>query len=559
MKMHYTLKPAFMLMLLMLAISPVMIAQRVEHSGKFTHADTVRGSLTPERAWWDVLRYDLEVRPDFLTKSIQGSNTIEFKIVNAAAAGRMQIDMRQPLTIDSISYMNTSLTYKREGNAYYVNFPKEIRTKHSARIKIYYSGKPLESLNPPWTGGWIFTRDKLGRPWMTVACEGLGASAWYPCKDWLGDEPDSGATLTITAPDTLVAVGNGRLIDKKMNSDHSATFKWAVINPINNYNIVPYIGKYLSWEKKYPGEKGELDCSYWVIDYNLDIAKRTFLVADSMLKCFEFWFGPYPFYEDGYKLVEAPYYGMEHQSAIAYGNGFRGGYDGRDVSGTGLGMAWDFIIVHESGHEWFGNNITAKDIGDQWIHETFTSYSETLFVEYYYGKQAANQYNMGIRKNILNKIPIIHPYGVNNEPSDNDEYYKGSNMLHTIRQVIANDTLFRQILRGLNKTFYHQTVTANQIENYISSQAKINFSKVFDQYLRSVLVPMFEYKLDGYSLSYRWSNCVPGFNMPLDIVFKGKRRIYPTTAWQNLNLYPEGNSDFHVDPTYYILSRQVNK
>ena len=296
---------------------------------------------------------------------------------------------------------------------------------------------------------------------------------------------------------------------------------------------------------------------YWVLDSNLEKAKKQFKDAPRMMKAFEYWFGPYPFYADGYKLVDAPHLGMEHQSATAYGNAYQNGYRGTDLSGSGWGLKWDFIIVHESGHEWFANNITSKDLADMWIHESFTNYSETLFTEYYYGKEAASAYVTGTRKRIKNDMPIIAPYGVNKEGSG-DMYYKGGNMLHTIRQAINNDDLFRKILRGLNKTFYHQTVTTKQIENYISTQSKIDFSKVFDQYLRTTQIPILEFKQHGYQLQYRYTNCVRGFNLPLKINFKGQRWIKPTTNWQILNLYPEGDNNFAVDPNFYIITKKVD-
>ena len=341
------------------------------------------------------------------------------------------------------------------------------------------------------------------------------------------------------------------------NNDGTSTYTWAVVNPINNYDLIPYIGKYVHFGEIYKGEKGNLTMDYWVLDSNLTKAKNQFKDAPRMMKAFEYWFGPYPFYEDGYKLVDAPYLGMEHQSAVAYGNGYQNGYHGKDLSGTGQGMKWDFIIVHESGHEWFGNNITSKDIADMWIHEGFTNYSETLFTEYYYGKKAATEYVIGIRKNIENKEPIISAYGVNKE-GPIDMYYKAGNMIHTIRQVINNDEKFRNILRGLNKTFYHQTVTSKQIEDYISKQSGINFSKVFDQYLRTTMIPTLEYKIKGYNLTYRWTDCVPGFNMPLKINFKGQRWIKATEQWKTLHLYPEGKIDFSVDENFYVHTNQIN-
>ncbi len=530
-----------------------------ESQSQFTHTDTLRGSVTPERAWWDVLRYDLSIKPDYNAKTISGTNIITFKVLSSGNH-KMQIDLQPPLMIDSIIMNNKKIRFQKEDvNAWYAyidDLPMQKKASSgppTEKMAVYYHGNPQIAKHPPWENGWIFKQDELGRPWMTVTCQGTGASIWYPCKDYLGDEPDNGASLSITVPDTLVAVGNGRLKEKKSNGDGTATYTWAVVNPINNYDLIPYIGKYVSWHEDYQGEKGKLDCDFWVLDYNLPKAKIEFLEVDSMLKCFEYWFGPYPFYEDGYKLVDAPHLGMEHQSAVAYGNHYQKGYsDGRDLSGSGWGLKWDFIIVHESGHEWFGNNITAKDLADEWIHEGLTNYSETLFTECYYGKEAANDYNYGIRKNIQNKSPIIGKYGVNNGPEGTDEYYKGGNMIHTIRQVINNDELFRQILTGLNKTFYHQVVSTQQIENYISAQSKIDLSKVFDQYLRTTQIPVLEYKQDGYTISYRWTNCVKGFSMPLKINFNGERWIKPTEEWQKLTVPSGGDNNFSVNRNFYI-------
>jgi aminopeptidase N len=513
----------------------------------FTQADTLRGSVTPERAWWDVLRYDIEVKPDYENKSIRGTTTITFK---ATSSGKeMQIDLQEPLEIANIAEGSYQLNFKREGNVYHVHFPKKISKGDIEKIEIKYGGNPRIAARPPWNGGWIFTSDKFGRPWMSVACQGLGASVWYPCKDYQGDEPDSGASLTITVPDTLIAVGNGRLKEKKLNSDGTATYKWEVVNPINNYDIIPYIGKYVTWHEDYAGEKGKLDCDYWMLDYDLEKAKKQFKQVDSMLHCFEYWFGPYPFYEDGYKLVEAPHLGMEHQSAVAYGNGFENGYRGTDLSGTGWGLKWDFIIVHESAHEWFGNNITSKDLADMWVHESFANYSETIYTGCQDGIEAGNEYCIGTRKRIRNDRPIIAHYGVNEEGSG-DMYYKGGNMIHTIRQIINNDSLFREILRRLNKYFYHQTVTSKQIEDYISLHAKKDFAKVFDQYLRTVKIPVLEYKINGTVLSYRWTNCVSGFDMPLKVFTGTEKWITPTEQWKILEI-PAG-ADFKVDRNFYI-------
>ncbi len=539
------------------------LAQTLKPPVPFTHADTLRGYYGPSRDWWNVLKYDLHVRFNITDSTISGYNIIQFKKIKKGA-DIMQIDLQSPLMMDSVVYLEpltkTALKVpvtelKKDGNAYFIKFEKELLLSGQHIILVYYHGKPTIAKNPPWDGGLIWKKDKNNNPWVSIACQGLGASIWYPCKDHQSDEPDS-AEMHITVPDSLVCVGNGRLRGKINNTDGTTTYDWAVTTPINNYCLIPYIGKYAHFSENYNGENGNLDMDYWVLDYNFEKAKKQFKEAPRMMKAFEYWFGPYPFYADGYKLVEAPHLGMEHQSATAYGNGFQNGYHGIDLSGTGWGLKWDFIIVHESGHEWFANNITSKDIADMWIHESFTNYSETLFTQYYYGKAAADAYVIGTRKRIKNDVPVIGPYNVNREGSG-DMYYKGGNMLHTIRQLVNNDHKFREILRGLNKTFYHQTVTTAQVENYISTNAKMNFSKIFDQYLRTTQVPVLEYKIDGHKLSYRYTDCVNGFQMPLKITFKTTQWIKPSKQWQQLNLYPEGNNSFSVDPNFYIRSKMV--
>ena len=528
--------------------------QMLHKPAAFTHQDTLRGSLNANRTWWDVIYYKITVQPDFIGKTIKGRNVISFKVLSAG--NQMQIDMQEPMEITAVVFQSRHLEYRREGNVYYVVLPGKMETGSMHQLDISFAGKPREATRPPWDGGWIWKKDANGNPWMSVACQGLGASVWYPRKDHQSDEPDSGASLTMIVPDTLVAVGNGRLVEKKDNNNGTCAYTWQVVNPINNYNIIPYIGKYVNFTETFEGEKGKLDCSYWVLDYNREKAMEQFKQAPMMLKCFEYWFGPYPFYEDSYKLVESPHLGMEHQSAVGYGNKFQNGYLGRDLSGSGWGLKWDFIIVHESGHEWFANNVTSKDLADMWLHEGFTNYSETLFTECQFGKEAGSDYVIGTRKNIVNDIPIIGPYGVNREGSG-DMYYKGGNLLHTIRQVINNDTTFRNILRGLNKTFYHQTVTTQQVENYISRQSGIDFSKVFDQYLRTTQIPVLEYKIDGNEIVYRWIDCVKGFNLPLK-VFAGKPIwLQPATTWQTQKM-PDGfaGKDFTIDRNFYIRSKK---
>ena len=456
---------------------------------KFTRQDSLRGSIGAGRIKWNVLHYDITIQPDYLNKTISGKNSIT---ILDSGTSLMQIDLQYPMILDSVISNEKPLSFQREENVYWVTLNSIEKTPQKKIITFYFHGKPREAVNPPWDGGWIWKKDKNNNPWISVACQGLGASVWYPCKDTQEDEPDDGATLNVIIPDTLYAIGNGRLKEQKKLDNHLIKYTWVVKSPINNYNIVPYIGKYSHFSETYQGLNGPLDMDYWVLDYNIDKAKNQFKDTKKMMKAFEYWFGPYPFYSDGYKLVEAPHLGMEHQSAVAYGNQYTKGYLGRDLSNTGWGLKWDFIIVHESGHEWFANNITAKDIADMWIQEGFTNYSETLFTEYFYGKKAGSEYIIGLRDRISNDKNIIGPYGVNKEGSG-DMYDKAGNMIHTIRQIINNDSIFRSILIGLNKRYYHQTVTTGEIENYISKKSGIDLSSVFDQYLRTTMIPTLEY------------------------------------------------------------------
>jgi aminopeptidase N len=524
-------------------------SQVLNNKQEATRQDVLRGTLTKERTGWNVLKYDITVTPDFVTKSLQGKNKIVFF---DSGSYTMQIDLQQPMEIDSAVIKNEKIIFKREGNVfwfYLLDSAKKYKIKPGIKeLTIFFHGVPRPAVNAPWDGGWIWKKDEKGRPWISVACQGLGASVWYPCKDHQSDEPDNGASITINIPDTLVAIANGKLKNKLIKNG-LASYTWEVKNPINNYNIVPYIGKYVNYTETFNGEKGKLNCSYWVLDYNLEKAKKQFEQVKPMLKAFEYWFGPYPFYEDDYKLVESPHLGMEHQSAVAYGNKFKNGYLGSDLSGTGQGLKWDFIIVHESGHEWFGNNITTKDIADMWVHEGFTNYSETLFMEYNFTKQDAYEYVRGLRNKIQNKKPIIGEYGINQEGSG-DMYYKGANMLHTIRQVICDDKKFRNILRGLNKKFYHQTVTTKQVEDYMIQQSGKDLTKIFEQYLRHTKIPMLKLDVDGDVLKYKWDDCIEGFNMPVKLT--NGQWLLPVSDWQELKMDLKSTKDIDADPNFYI-------
>jgi aminopeptidase N len=484
--------------------------------------------IPAEQKWWNLLHYAIDITPDYTRKFVSGTNTIRFCALTNGSV--MQIDLRQPLAITSVVWKGRILNYYRRGNAYFIRWPRPLPKNTVTSITIHFEGIPQEAHRPPWESGWIWATDERGRPWMSIACEGSGASVWLPCKDAGYDEPDSGISFKITVPDTLTAVANGRLRGIKENGGRTKTYWWEVRNPINNYDMIPYIGKYVTWHEDYMGVRGKLDCDFWVLDYSLGKAQQHLRQVDTMLRCFEYWCGPYPFYEDGYKLVEAPMPGMEHQSAIAYGNGFENGYSGKNLSGTSWGLKWDFILVHESGHEWFGNSITANSGAAGWIHEGFTKYLETLYTDYVFGTEAGNEYAMGINKRILNDAPIIGG-------ESSDKYNKTSALLHMMRQLIG-DSLFRTMLMGLNKTFYHQTVGTEQIRDYMARYVRLDITKLFEQYLGSTKVPVLEYSLAGKVFRYRWTNCVDGFDMPVRVSFDGRNYIfiYPTTGWKEDHL-----------------------
>lgn len=535
----------------MAALLPNINAQPLSKRGVLTHQDTLRGSLNPERTWWDVTRYDISVTPDYAAKTISGEIGIGFKVITNS--GPMQIDLQEPMNIIKASINGKAIAFTREGNAWHLDVTEKLSNGSTQVLKIEFSGKPREAIRPPWDGGWIWAKDRAGNPWMSVACQGLGASVWYPCKDHQSDEPERGASLTMIVNKDQVAVGNGRLKEKKDVAGNKIQYTWEVKNPINNYDIIPYIGKYTSWKDSILGERGKLDLEYWVLEEDLEAAKKQFIQVKPMIQCFEHWFGPYPFYEDGYKLVQAPHLGMEHQSAVAYGNKFKNGYLGRDLSGTGWGLKWDFIIIHESGHEWFGNSITSRDVADMWVHEGFTNYSETIFTECHDGLEAANEYVAGTRSGIRNDIPIIGIYGVNKEGSG-DMYPKSGNMIHYIRQLMKNDEKFRQLLRGLNRNFYHRTTTSAEVENYVSKTVGRDLTPLFEQYLRTIKIPQLQYGISNGTLSYRWRNVVPGFNLPVKVKIADKDSwLEPTEEWQTLKTTADS---IEVDRNFYVTLKK---
>ena len=525
--------------------------------GDWTRADSLRGSLTaPERTWWDVTFYDLHVAISPRDSSIRGRNGISYRVLEPVTV--LQVDLKVPLEVDSMVQDGRAVPFRRDGDAFFATLPVAAAAGAVKTLMVWYHGQPQPARRPPWDGGYTWGADSLGRPWIVTTDQAVGASIWWPNKDTQADEPDS-QRVAITVPKPMVDVSNGRLRSTK-RSKSGITYEWFVTNPINNYAIAVAAGQYAHWSEGYDGEGGRLTLDFWPLDYHLAAAKSQWTQVRPMLQCFESWFGPYPWYEDGYKLVEVSNNGMEHQSAVAYGNGFANGYRGRDASGTGLGMKWDFIIVHESAHEWWGNNITTKDLADMWVHESFANYAEGLYTECLFGKEAGARYVIGNRSWIRNDRPVVPAaYGVNAQGSS-DMYPKGGQMLHTIRQLVDDDAKWREILRGANRTFRHQTVTGVQVQAYFSEQSGLDLSKVFQQYLTTTQVPELQWRLAGDTLSYRWAQVVPGFDMPVEVATGGEwTRIRPTETWQAMALPGATPATFTVKPDYYVTSREVTE
>ncbi|AIZ62519.1 peptidase M1 [Hymenobacter sp. DG25B] len=540
-------------LLLSLTLTQAAQAQLMQPKATFTRADSLRGALTPLRTCYDINYYHLDVKLDVDNRSLSGSNLFRFTATQDFT--RLQFDLFDNLKVEKVDYHGQSVPFTREANAVFVTFPQAIRQGAKDEFRVYYSGKPTVAKKAPWDGGLVFTKDAKGKPWVASACQGVGASIWWPTKDHQADEVDS-MLISISVPKGLKDVSNGRLRKVTKLKGGYSRYDWFVDNPINNYDVALNVGDYQHFSDTFNGEKGKLTLDYWVLPENLSKAKTHFAAnVKPMLKAFEYWFGPYPFYKDGFKLVDAPHLGMEHQSAVAYGNKYQNGYLGQDRSDTGYGLKWDFIIIHESGHEWFGNNITSKDIADMWIHEGFTTYTEAMFVEQQDGPVAAAAYIHGQRKWISNDQPIIGPYGVNKEGSG-DMYPKGAAMLHMLRLTVNDDTKWRQILRGLGQQFYHQTVTTEQVIDYINQQSGQNLTPIFDQYLRHPNIPTLEVRFapDGKPLA-RWIADEPAFDMPVRLRTKGGeyQRVKLTRKFQPLDVPGLNKDNLEVDTQNYYI------
>lgn len=516
----------------------------------YTQADTLRGSLRPERTSFDVKKYHLKLKVVPEKKFISGSNTIVFEVLNELPV--MQLDLFENMQIDSITHRNKLLPYNRKHNAVFIELGEALKEGVTDSIEFYYRGNPIIARNAPWDGGFVWDTDKDGKPWVGVAVQGTGASLWYPNKDHQSDEPEE-AQIDISVPNGLMNVSNGRLVGEKDLGNGFTEWSWKVVNPINNYNIMINIGNYTHFSDTYK----DLDLDYYVLPYNLEKAKEHFTEVKDMMACFYEKMGPYPFEEDGFKLIETPYLGMEHQSAVAYGNEYLKGYLGNDLSGTGIGLKWDFIIIHESGHEWFGNSITAKDIADMWIHEGFTSYTESIYIECRWGKEEALEYIKGIRRNIRNNSKIIGDYGVNAEGSG-DMYYKGANLLNMIRSIYDNDELWWNTFRDYTETFKHRTITTTDTEEFFNQAIEVDLKPVFDQYLRRASLPILQLRQADDQILYRWKADVLNFKMPVDVIIDEEEiRFNATSEWQSFETGEELDELEVNDLEFYVNTEIV--
>ena len=522
----------------------------------FTRADTLRGSDGPGRSWWDVTFYDLEVRVSPADSSLSGQNAITYRVL--ASGAELQLDLQAPMILDSVRLEGVRLPLRREGSAWFAALPEPQRPGERHTVTAWFHGRPTVAVRPPWDGGFQWETDGGGTPWVATSNQGLGASVWWPNKDLQSEEPDS-QRIAVTVPEPLVDVSNGRLRGTRRNEDGTNTFEWFVANPINNYSVSVNAGRYGNWTEAFEGERGILVLDFWPLQENVAAARRQWTQVRSTVQCFEHWFGPYPFYEDGFKLVEVPYLGMEHQSAVAYGNGYRNGYRGTDLSGTGQGLKWDFIIVHEAAHEWWGNNVTASDIAENWVHESFAAYAENLYTECLTGSKADGaEYVIGTRARIANDRPVVGTLGVNDD-GGSDKYYKGANLLHMIRQLVDDDGRWREILRGVNAEFRHRVVPGRAVEAYITRTSGVELGPVWDQYLRDTRIPVLEWELTDGLLSYRWADVVHGFAMPVQVTLAPGEYgwIHPTERWQAVETALRRPVDFVVDQDFYVEARRV--
>lgn len=550
-----------LLSLLITFLSFNLFAQLFTAEDEFTRKDSLRGSLTPPRTCYDVHYYDLDIKIDPIKKSIEGSNMIHFEVREDTKL--LQVDLFENMEILQIRLDGDKKpSYQREFNAVFITLPETLTVGTLHNMLIKYKGIPKVAKRPPWDGGFSWTIDSVGNPWVAVSCQGTGASLWWPNKDHQSDEPDS-MQISVTVPEGLENISNGRLRSVTPAKKSWTTFTWFVSYPINNYNVTINIGKFAHFNDTYVSKGGDaLSLDYYVLPQALDKAKLQFTQVKPMMDFFYEYFGPYPFENDGYKLIQSPHLGMEHQTAVAYGNGFLNGYKG--TASSEVGLTFDFIILHETAHEWWGNSITTNDVADMWVHESFGAYSEGLYVEYMQGYDAGMKYINGKKQNIHNDSPIIGLYGVNQEGSG-DMYDKGQLILNTLRHLINDDELWKDILRGLNEEFRYQSIDGQQVFDYIEEKSDMDLDYFFDQYFKKKDLPKLhvyiQKKGNAVNASYRWQAAVSDFRMPIEVTTApGKRSmIYPSMKWQTIDLNGLHPDDFSISEDKYLVGLEIRK
>lgn len=542
--------------------SGLVNGQLISQKKVFSRADSLRGSLRPERTCYDVQFYDISIAVDTGTRRITGAVDITFNALTDITT--LQIDLSDSFTISSLTCEERELPYTREGNAVFVAFMNKIPKHSTAVLHVQYSGRPVAARRAPWDGGFVWERDSNGYQWIGVACEGLGASSWWPCKDHNSDEPDKGVLMKYTVPASLMAVGNGAFRGAKKNNDGTATYTWQVSYPINLYDVTLNVGDYVHFSDTYRNADGStVPLNYYVLSYHLEQAKVQFKQVKPMMQCYEKFLGKYPFARDGYKLVESPYLGMEHQSAIAYGNRYRTGYNGIDFSR--IGLTFDYIIIHETGHEWWGNSVSCNDMADMWLHESFCTYTESIYVECLFGKEKALAYINAKKGQIDNAAPIQGPYRGVNEEGDGDMYSKGSLMLNTIRSIVNDDAKWWPLMKSICDTaFRMKTTDAEAVVNYMAERTHLPLVPVFHQYLNHAAIPELHYSLTRvkgkqFNFRYYWKVDEAGFEMPVIYQLNGKAiRLNGSTTPQNVSVKLKKESEFSINEelTYFRLKKE---
>jgi aminopeptidase N len=536
------------------------VSQQDQTSQAPTRANLLRGEYGRYRANNDLLYYHLDVRVDPEQKFLKGKTTVRIRMLQEDS--RIQLDLHEALKVDGIFYnewnpklatassnrVREELRYNRDCGGLFIDFPRPLRAGLVYDIDVNYSGHPLETGR---FGGIAFRKDPYGRHWINTACEGEGASIWWPNKDQWRDEVES-MKISVSIPNDLVDVSNGRFLGKTDLGDGYTRWDWQVNYPINNYNVSLNIGRY----EHFSDRMGDLTLDFYSLPENLEKAKKQFAQTKGMLQAFQHYFGEYPFKKDGYKLIEVPYSGMEHQSAVTYGNRFANGYLERDWTGVGISPRFDFIIIHESGHEWFGNSVSAADTSDMWIHEGWTTYLECLYVEYMYGKPDGLKYTNGYKVKVRNRLPIVGPRGVNADPPQ-DMYFKGALFLNTLRSIVNSDKRWFALIKDFYQTFKYKNIMTEDVVSFFNRRTGKNLTSVFDQYLRHTALPVLELKFTNYSVSYRWKADEKGFAMPVQVGSKGTwQLIQPTTDWQTMKTALR-KDDLEVATDLYFVEVKV--